>query len=49
MATFLWDLNRNFVLNVILAALQGFADSLAGGTVGVAFIYSAFGDSNTKV
>jgi MFS family permease len=32
-----------------LAGLQGFADSLSGGTVGVAFIYAAFGESNAKV
>jgi len=42
-------LNRNFVLNLVLAACSGFADSLAGGTVGVAFIYAAFGESNAKV
>lgn len=32
-----------------MAGLEGFSDSLAGGTVGVAFIYASFGSSNAKV
>mmetsp|Transcript_27909 Transcript_27909/g.93928 ORF Transcript_27909/g.93928 Transcript_27909/m.93928 type:complete len:547 (-) Transcript_27909:60-1700(-) len=41
--------NHNVLLNLVVAALTGLADSIWGGTIGVAFIYDVFGESNTKV
>ena len=43
------ELNHNLWLNLVVAALMGFAESIWTNTIGVAFLYDVFGKSNTKV
>ena len=43
------DLNHNLWLNLVIAALMGFSESIWTNTIGVAFIYDVWGGSNTKV
>ncbi|KAH8060982.1 major facilitator superfamily-like protein [Aureococcus anophagefferens] len=42
------DLNHNLWLNLVIAALMGFSESIWTNTIGVAFIYDVWGGSNTK-
>jgi len=43
------EVNHNLWLNLVIAALMGFAESIWTNTIGVAFLYDVFGQSNTKV
>ena len=42
-------MNHNCLLNLVIAALMGFSESIWTGTIGVAFVYDVWGQSNTKV
>ena len=45
----MFGLNRNVWLNILLAGVNGIADSVWSGTVFVAFLYKLTNNSNSKV
>ena len=45
----MFGLNRNVWLNILLAGVNGIADSVWSGTVFVAFLYTLTNNSNSKV